>query len=124
MGAKVSDLAKLYLGAGILAVLVLGAAGVFIYRKREAFDPTSQNNLANQAANGLVVAITGDKDATVGNKAFDAVDTVKGWFGFGEPDINAPVTQADIEKYRAEKAAKAPVKPDGAVGDNYAWLQP
>lgn len=85
-------------GTGVLAtvaVVAIGAGAWWVYSNREMLakklSPLSQENVAYEGVNAAVQAVTGDKHATLGTKVFDAVDTVKGWFGYGEVDLAQPV---------------------------------
>lgn len=86
----------LYAGGAVLALVV----GYIAYRKfgnvlSTTLNPASDKNAAYQGVNALGHA-TGliDEDDTLGTAIYGAVDTVKGWFGYGDPDPTAPTSGA------------------------------
>jgi hypothetical protein len=91
-------------GVGAAALLAAAAvAGLYLFSQRKAiaaaFDPTSSSNLASRGATALTQAVTGDRVNSVGTKFY-------AWlFGDSMPGISAPVTQADIDRYRRERDA-------------------
>ena len=98
----VSDTGKMIaVGVGVGLVALLGVylvgrkAAAVIKENAYLVDPTDPNNAAYVGVNKVGTAITGDQNFSLGVKVFDAVDTVKGWFGFGEPDLTAPVNITD-----------------------------
>lgn len=50
----------------------------------EKLNPTSDKNIAYEAANVITREISGDPDATLGTKLFEVVDDIKGWIPFLE----------------------------------------
>lgn len=61
---------------GVMVLAVLAAAGaVYLHSKaaaiKTAVDPTSHDNLANRAVNGIGEAITGDEHWTLGGAIYD-----------------------------------------------------
>jgi hypothetical protein len=82
----------------------------------DAVNVTSDKNLAYRAANALTEAVTGDANTSFGSKLYD-------WLNPGT-DINAPVTQADIDKLRAGRAQAEVNAADTALVTDYYTANP
>lgn len=95
----------LYAGGAVLALVL----GYVVYKKfgnvlATTFNPASDKNAAYTGINAAAQAagLIGQDD-TLGTALYGAVDSVKGWFGWGDPDPTAPT----------------PIGPyDGAFGDH------
>ena len=53
-------------GLGAIALAGVGLVAYLLYKNREKFNPTSDKNLAYQAANAVVQTLTGDANQTTG----------------------------------------------------------
>lgn len=97
------------IGVAGVAALAVGVLVVVAWKNRDLINPVSDKNMFYGGANAIGEALTGDKDFSLGVKAFDAIDTVKGWFGFGEPDLSAP-TKPRPNPLGAYPVAPAPLE--------------
>lgn len=66
----------------ILVFVVLVIIAVMVYRKgktvlTETLNPASDKNIVNRGVTEIVRTITGDKNATLGTKIYDVVQSVK-----------------------------------------------
>lgn len=103
-------------GSAILALAALAGLGFVLVRFgpglfSKTLNPASPDNIANQGANAIVAAVTGDANQTVGGAIFDTVNSSAG-LAPGEkllaPGLIAP----------APPAIAAPaVTPGGEWGD-------
>lgn len=101
-------------GSAILALAALAGLGFVLMRYgpgllTKTLNPASPDNIANQGANAIVAAVTGDANQTVGGAVFDTLHTGAG-LAPGEklvaPGLIAP----------APPAASGPaVTPDGDI---------
>ena len=64
-------MSRVYLFGAAFAAVVLAGAGFYLYRNRQLFTPTSDQNLAHQAVTGVVQSLTGDPNQTLGGWFFD-----------------------------------------------------
>jgi hypothetical protein len=98
------------LGLGAVALVAVGGLAFVLWKNKERFDITSSKNLAYTGASSVVEALTGEKGATVGTKAYDWIT------GGNDYGITAPVAldhaalqlRAGSRTYR-EGAAPPPV---------------
>lgn len=94
--------------AGLVVAAALAAIGCyFLWRNPGSLNPLSTNNVVNKAADATVSTLTGGQYLSLGGLLFGETPA--------EQSINAPVTQADIDAYRAgrgaQTAAPAPADP-------------
>lgn len=106
--SKAAGVKNAAVGGGLLlAIIGVGVVGYIVWSNRkivtEKLNPASDKNVAYQTTNGVARSVANifsdtpvNEDSTVGTLAFDAVDTIKGWFGFGD---------AAAEKKRQEEVA-------------------
>jgi hypothetical protein len=89
----------------LIVGVVVAAVGYLVYKlvtkgpdaakaALGAINPNSPDNVFYKGANAVTGTITGDPNTSLGSKIYDAVDTVKGWFGFGDPKVDAPTPKS------------------------------
>jgi hypothetical protein len=83
------------IGLGAVALVAIGGIAFVLWKNKERFDVTSSKNLAYTGANNVGAALTGDEHFSLGVKVFDVVDSIKGFFGGGEPDLTEPTVAPD-----------------------------
>lgn len=60
-------------GSDVIVLAVAAVVGVVVLKKiAPSLNPANPNNVINQGANSLTQILTGDPNATVGNKLYDA----------------------------------------------------
>lgn len=102
-------------GVGAIAgIAAVGALALVLYdylqKNRDKFNPGSDKNVAYGAASSVARAVFGDVvdargrpiEATVGTRLYAWIH------GDSMPEIDKPVTQADIDAYRRGRGAQAP----------------
>jgi len=77
---NISDILKIGVGLGVVLGLYELSRKLPDIRT-EKLDPSSDKNYAYEFVNGGVELITGDDSATLGTKAYDAVECAKNGFG-------------------------------------------
>ena len=120
------------IAAGIAAAALVGW---LVWRKAgdtlaTSLNPASDQNIAYQGTNGLLqgLGIIG-RDQSLGTALYDAVDTVKGWFGYSEADRIAAAGTTNSKPYDYGQGGTAGVpwrlddNPQGfaALEDFHLW---
>lgn len=127
------------LGFGGIIGLVLLAIFVFLfffYRNdlkkvfQEKLNPASDKNLVYEGTNKIVQELTGDKDATLGTKIYEAVDYISGILPYFESDkekqdrIREEALAAKKSRFSSGELTKNPsyVIPKGDIGIKFTRL--